>query len=242
MKHTYRVLGMTCASCVEKVKKALLAVEGVSSAEVELKTGMVQVSMSHHIGVKALQKALRPLKKYSLEEIEQGNLEDRSVSKKTLSTYWPLILVVLYIIGATAYLSYIQDSYEWTVWMPNFMGLFFLAFGFFKLLDVPGFAASYLSYDIPTKEWPIWGYIYPFVEVALGLSFLLRFEPLWTNVATVLIMGVSIIGVIQSVLQKRAIKCACLGTGFNLPMSTVTIMEDGLMIAMAGVMVLAQIG
>lgn len=46
-------------------------------------------------------------------------------------------------------------------------------------------------------------------------------------------MGVSIIGVIQSVVQKRQIKCACLGIGFNLPMSTVTIVEDALMIAMA---------
>lgn len=53
-------------------------------------------------------------------------------------------------------------------------------------------------------------------------------------------MGISIIGVIQSVLQKRKIKCVCLGTGFNLPMSTVTIIEDGLMIAMAGVMLWAN--
>jgi hypothetical protein len=46
-------------------------------------------------------------------------------------------------------------------------------------------------------------------------------------------MAVSSIGVIQSVFQKRKIRCACLGTVFNLPMSTVTLVEDGLMIAMA---------
>ena len=46
-------------------------------------------------------------------------------------------------------------------------------------------------------------------------------------------MAISIIGVLQSVLNKRAIKCACLGAVFNLPMSTVTIIEDGLMIAMS---------
>jgi hypothetical protein len=51
-------------------------------------------------------------------------------------------------------------------------------------------------------------------------------------------MGVSIIGVLQSVLNKRAIRCACLGAIFNLPMSTVTIVEDGLMIAMSGVVLL----
>lgn len=51
-------------------------------------------------------------------------------------------------------------------------------------------------------------------------------------------MVVSIIGVLQSVLNKRKIQCACLGTVFNLPMSTVTIIEDGLMIAMSLTMLL----
>lgn len=41
-----------------------------------------------------------------------------------------------------------------------------------------------------------------------------------------------------SVTNKRKIKCACLGTGFNLPMSTVTIIEDGTMILMSAVMIL----
>jgi hypothetical protein len=46
-------------------------------------------------------------------------------------------------------------------------------------------------------------------------------------------MSVSLIGVVQSVLNKRQIRCACLGAVFNLPMSTVTIIEDGLMIVMS---------
>jgi hypothetical protein len=49
-------------------------------------------------------------------------------------------------------------------------------------------------------------------------------------------MGVSIIGVLQSVWNKRKIQCACLGAVFNLPMSTVTVIEDALMIAMSGIM------
>jgi len=51
-------------------------------------------------------------------------------------------------------------------------------------------------------------------------------------------MSLSIIGVLQSVLNKRRIQCACLGATFNLPMSTVTIIEDGLMIAMSAGMIL----
>jgi hypothetical protein len=53
-------------------------------------------------------------------------------------------------------------------------------------------------------------------------------------------MSVSIIGVLQTVLNKQRIQCACLGVVFNLPMSTVTVIEDGLMIAMSAWMLIAK--
>ena len=62
-----------------------------------------------------------------------------------------------------------------------------------------------------------------------------------TNTAAFVIMSVSIIGVLRSVLKKRAIRCACLGTVFNLPMSTITIIEDGLMIAVSAVSILTAL-
>lgn len=57
---------------------------------------------------------------------------------------------------------------------------------------------------------------------------------LLTNWITLIVMGISIIGVLKSVLNKRKIRCACLGAVFNLPMSTVTIVEDAVMILMSG--------
>ena len=53
------------------------------------------------------------------------------------------------------------------------------------------------------------------------------------NAITAVVMAVSLAGVLRAVFSKRAIRCACLGTVFKLPMSTVTIIEDGLMLAMA---------
>jgi hypothetical protein len=72
----------------------------------------------------------------------------------------------------------------------------------------------------------------------LGLAYLVNFNPLVTNVLTFTVMSISIVGVLQSVLNKRKIQCACLGDVFKLPMSTVTIIEDALMIAMSGYMVM----
>jgi hypothetical protein len=152
---------------------------------------------------------------------------------KTFKTYWPLILVLLFITGGTLHLASVRSAFDIANLMLDFMGLFFLLFAFFKLLDVKGFAEAYGRYDIPTKIWPSWGFIYPFVELAFAWLYLLRIELFWTNIAVVLVLGISIVGVIKSVLNKQQIKCACLGTGFNLPMTQVTIVEDGVMMAMA---------
>ena len=114
-----------------------------------------------------------------------------------------------------------------------FMAGFFLTFSFFKMLDLSGFADSYSSYDVLAKRWRGYGFIYPFIELALGIAYLIDFNPFITNITTIIVMGFSTIGVLQSVLNKRKIRCACLGAVFNLPMSTVTIIEDLLMVFMA---------
>lgn len=92
---------------------------------------------------------------------------------------------------------------------------------------------SYISYDIVANKWLKWGYVYPFVELILGLAYLFNWYPLVTNIITLIIMIIGLIGVTKTVLSKRKIRCACLGTGFNLPMSTVTIIEDAIMAIMA---------
>ncbi|MES1224982.1 MAG: MauE/DoxX family redox-associated membrane protein [Bacteroidota bacterium] len=71
------------------------------------------------------------------------------------------------------------------------------------------------------------------MELGLGILFLIQFAPAFTNTASIIVMGISSIGVIKSVINKQKIQCACLGAVFNLPMSTVTIIEDGLMIVMS---------
>ena len=113
------------------------------------------------------------------------------------------------------------------------MAGFFLVFSFFKLLDLAGFANSYSMYDVLAKRVPAYGYIYTFIELGLGAAYLLAYRPMFTNAVTLVVMAFSSIGVTLAVMNKQKIKCACLGAGFNLPMTTVTIIEDLLMAAMA---------
>jgi hypothetical protein len=145
------------------------------------------------------------------------------------------LLVFGYILGVSLLIEFRSEQFLWMRWMSHFMAGFFLVFSFFKLLNLHGFAESYSMYDVIAKRWGGWGYVYAFAELALGVAFLIRFDPLVTNTVTFFVMSISIIGVLQSVLNKRKIKCACLGAVFNLPMSTVTIIEDALMIGMSAV-------
>jgi hypothetical protein len=134
-----------------------------------------------------------------------------------------------------------NENFNWMQAMQYFMAGFFLVFSFFKLLNLKGFAESYVMYDVLAKRIPVWAYIYAFVELGLGIAYLINFNPFITNSITFIVMSISIVGVLQSVLNKKKIQCACLGAVFHLPMSTVTIIEDALMIAMSGIMILKMI-
>jgi hypothetical protein len=120
--------------------------------------------------------------------------------------------------------------------MRHFMAGFFIVFAFFKLLDVRAFADAYAGYDLLAARWHGWGLMYPFVELALGIAYLTHWNPTFIHWATIAIMGFSAIGVILAVMNKSRIQCACLGTVFQLPMSTLTIVEDVGMVLMAAVM------
>jgi copper chaperone CopZ len=233
MTHTYTITGMTCNGCAAKVQNLLSTIPGVTSANVNLEKQEAEISMDHHINTTELASALSGTK-YMLTEQKHATqmpvAEDKPI---TLKTYLPVFLIFGYITIITLLVQYVQGRFNLMQWMSHFMAGFFWVFSFFKLLDVPAFAMSYSSYDVVAKRWTGYGYIYPFIELVLGISFLIPAYMIWSNIATLLVMSVSIIGVLQSVFSKQKIQCACLGAVFNLPMSTVTIIEDALMIVMS---------
>lgn len=157
-------------------------------------------------------------------------------------TYRPLLLVVGYLVGIVAVIEIGASSFHLMRAMNHFMGGFFLAFSFFKLLDLRGFVDSYQTYDILARPVRAYGYAYPFIELGLGVAYLLNLVPVVTNAVTLCVMLLGIVGVTQALLQKRQIQCACLGTVFNLPMSKVTFIEDGVMALMAAGMLWQLLG
>lgn len=237
MTHTYHITGMTCSSCVAKVKSQLFLLGDVTEAEVQLVAPQASISMQQHIPLATLQNALSKAGSYTITEADAGTQHTSATDdeRSWLATYKPILLIGAFITGITLLIEGVHGDFNLHNWMPNFMAAFFFVFSFFKMLDLKGFSESYATYDIIAKKWMGWGYVYASIELLLGIAFLTRFNPLLTNAVTFVVMTISIVGVLQTVLNKKKIKCACLGAGFNLPMSTVTIVEDGLMIAMSAV-------
>jgi copper chaperone CopZ len=240
MTHAYKVSGMTCSGCQAKVQGLLSNVKDVRNVSIDLGKGEAVIDMEKHVPTSGLKNALRDHPKYQLSEIQNHEPAIspvyREEARSWIETYKPILLVFGYILAVTLSVEWINGEFLWIRWMNHFMAGFFLVFSFFKFLNLQGFAESYSMYDIIAKKWNGWAYLYPFVELGLGLSFLTGFHAIATNATTFIVMTISVIGVMQTVMNKRKIKCACLGAVFNLPMSTITIIEDALMIGMSLIM------
>ena len=151
----------------------------------------------------------------------------------SIVSYYPIFLIMIYILGVSFINNFYHGHVLWHPLMNQFMAGFFLVFSAFKFLDIKGFAEGYSTYDVLAKRWHTYGLLYPFLELGLGILYLGFWYPVITQVLTIIIMGFSSIGVIQSLLKKQKIRCACLGTILKVPLSGITLIEDLLMVVLA---------
>ena len=235
MTHTYNVTGMTCNGCRASVEKTLSALPNVTKVDVELQSQTATITMSKHIEVDTLQNALSD--KYTITEQATKNVFSsvNTVEEKSeLRQLMPLFLIIGYITVASILLN--RNPWNTNSFMLDFMGLFYIVFSFFKLLDLKGFPKSFRMYDPLAKAVPAYGWVYPFIEVALGLMFLMRFQTSTALIITLVVLGITTIGVTKTLLDKKPIQCACLGTALKLPMTKATFIENAIMIIMAVIM------
>ena len=225
----YTIAGISCMSCVSKIEKSLYGNSAIKKISIDKETGTTTLegeSLPHYDIISGLVSATG---EYSLSATSAS----QSASKESNRSYKPLLIIVLYLLGTTLLLEFSNGMFQIKTWMAHFMAGFFLVFSFFKMLDIAAFAKAYQSYDIIAAKAKWYGYMFPFIELGLGIAYLLYSDNELTHLITAIVMFVSLIGVIKSVVQKSEIECACLGTVFNLPMSYVTIIEDGIMLVMA---------
>ena len=148
---------------------------------------------------------------------------------KKIERYRPLLALIL--VAAAGATALTQKAFF--DWMHYFMGLFLCQFAMLKLFHPSGFADGFQKYDLVAKKFRAYAYIYPLIELALGLAYLSFSTPTLTYILTIVVMGMGAIGVIGALRRGLDIRCACMGTVLDVPLSTVTLTEDIAMIAMA---------
>lgn len=249
MINKYSITGMTCGSCVSKVQQAFNNFDDILTSEVQLEYPQATISSTKNLDLIIINKTLSSIGDYKIsnEQIQQKTVplpkikKAIDLSERNIYTYKPLILIVAFISGVSLLGQYPFSNFSGMLWMRHFMAGFFIVFAFFKLLNLKGFTESYRMYDVIAANWKPWAYIYPFLELLLGLLYFINLYSLETNITTTILLSVSSIGVIKSNMNNKKIKCACLGDVFNLPMSTVTIIENLSMIVMSILMIILTI-
>ena len=144
-----------------------------------------------------------------------------------------LLVIFLVIIGSAFFKHSLRPEEGGLGLAHDFMAIFFIVFGSFKLLDWKGFADAYSTYDLFAKRSRTYSYLYPLIELSLGGCYLARWNIFWVNWITLTVMVIGSAGVAQALIQKKKIQCACLGTKIRLPMTKITLIEDLLMAGMA---------
>tara|TARA_B100000809_G_C15081596_1_gene509847 strand:+ start:515 stop:1219 length:705 start_codon:yes stop_codon:yes gene_type:complete len=230
---------MTCNGCKASVEKALSAVDHVEAVFINLDTSEVKITMTTAVSAEILKQALPS--KYSLSEKEETTVfapisEEKIEEKGELKQLFPLFLIFGYILGCSFLMNY--SPFNVGDFMLDFMGLFYIVFSFFKLLDLKGFPEHFKMYDPLAKLIPAYGWMYPFIELSLGILFLIRVQIPLALIITLIILGITTIGVTKILLDKKSIQCACLGTALKLPMTKATFIENSIMIVMAIVMLI----
>ncbi len=238
---------LNCGKCVAKVAPLLNADRDVVSWSVDTSTpDKVLTVQGPRIDERRVAGLVQQAGFHVLARLDDPAVDSAAATQAVAdeprrswwATYRPLLLIVAYLVGGSLLLASGPAGFDWRTAMNLFMAGFFLVFSYFKLLDVEGFATAFAGYDLLARRSRAYARLYPFIELALGVAYLAQWAPVATNALALVIMLLGLAGVAQSLLRGQTIKCACLGTGFNLPMSTVTLIEDGLMAAMAGGMLL----
>ena len=153
-----------------------------------------------------------------------------------LKAYWPLACLIG--VAGLAGWAIAAGAGETTMssFMHAYMGVFLSIFALLKLFDLEGFKDGFAMYDLLARQQSAYGYVYPFIELGLGLAFLAHVAPQLTSIVTIVVFAFGALGVVLALRRGLDIDCPCMGNILSVPLSTVTLTEDLAMVAMAGLL------
>lgn len=225
---------MHCDGCAKKVRRTLEAVPGVESALVAHETNSAVIESTRVFPASELESALRTVGSYAVREGKPTIVEKKvpTILEK-VRPFAPLIALLMLVLFFATAANALFGHHGYHDWMRFCMAGFFIIFGLPKVVNLPQFAAMFRGYDIVAQRFPAWGYVYPFVELELGILYLFDLYPSVANIATFAVMMVGTIGIVQKLRSGATQTCACLGGFFSVPLTWLTVGENMAMALMA---------
>ena len=159
----------------------------------------------------------------------------KSVKDPDATSYQPVIAIF-----AMTFLMAVGAAFVATgSWFSVLAAEWFIAFSMCalavqKLQDVRSFSTMFLNYDLLAQRWVRYGYIYPFGEGLAGLLMIAGVF-MWIAIPVALFIGsIGAFSVFKAVyIDKRELKCACVGGDSNVPLGFISLTENVMMVAMA---------
>ncbi|WP_187432019.1 hypothetical protein ROLI_009750 [Roseobacter fucihabitans] len=176
-----------------------------------------------------------------IDETRIGGFDDLSThlgkvpKSKDATTYKPVIAlftVALLMAIAVTWVAlgtvFTGRTVEW------FISISMVLLGLQKLQDVERFATMFLNYDLLAQRWVRYGYVYPFVETGAGLLMMAGVLTWLSAPAALFVASIGALSVFKAVyVDKRELKCACVGGDSKVPLGFVSLTENLMMVGMA---------
>ena len=158
-----------------------------------------------------------------------------AAESETGTSYTPVIAVFAVGAALAVALSLYVFQTPFTIRTAEWFVAFSMAMlAMLKLQDVEQFSTMFVGYDLLGQRWVPYAYAYPFLEAAAAILMAGRLLP-WLSIPIALVIGtIGAVSVFYAVyIQKRSIKCACVGGSANVPLGFVSLSENLAMIGMA---------
>ncbi len=159
----------------------------------------------------------------------------KRVADPKATTYKPIIALFAMTAMMAMAVSYAVSGSIVTLRAAEwFIGMSMIVLSLLKLQNVETFATMFLNYDLLAKRWVPYSYVYPFAEGVAGIL-MVAGALNWLSVPIALFIGtVGAVSVFKAVyIDKRELKCACVGGSSNVPLGFVSLTENLMMVAMA---------
>ena len=152
---------------------------------------------------------------------------------QTGTTYTPVIAIFsVAALLALAFQYTVAGAYFSIRTLMLFIAFSMLLLAVQKLKDLFSFTNSFITYDLLAMKWLRYGYIYPFVEAYAGIGMVAQLPALAVAPFSLFIGTVGAVSVVKAVyIDKRELKCACVGGDSNVPLGFVSLTENLFMIA-----------